>query len=70
MAFNAETFERIDLMCMRAEARRDAALREIERRRTSFGERIRRALAELKPGEYFQSEPSGKITVGRMLTAP
>jgi hypothetical protein len=70
MAFNAETFELNDRMCMRAEARRDAALREIDRRRTRFGERIRRALAELKPGEYFQSEPSGKITVGRMRTAP
>jgi hypothetical protein len=68
MAFNAEAFERIDRMCMTAEARRDAALREIDRRRTGFGERVRRALDQLKPGEFFKSEPSGIITVGRMRT--
>jgi len=65
MALNADVFVRIDHMCMTAEARRDAALREIERRRASFVERARRAFDRLKPGEYFQSEPSGKITVGR-----
>jgi hypothetical protein len=68
ITFNAETFERIDRMCMAAEARRDAALREIDRRRKKFGARVRRALEQLKPGECFQSEPSGRITVGRMRT--
>jgi hypothetical protein len=47
MTINAEIFERIDRMCMTAEARRDAALREIDRRRTSFGERVRRAFDRL-----------------------
>jgi hypothetical protein len=70
MTFKAETFERIDRMCMTAEARRDAALREIDRRRTSFGERVRRALDQLKPGEFFRSEPSGRITVGRDYDQP
>jgi hypothetical protein len=50
MTFNAETFERIDRMCMAAEARRDAAQRDIDRRRTGFAERVHRAVAQLKPG--------------------
>jgi len=64
MTINVENIERFDRMCTIAEARRDAALREIGRRRTSFGERVRRALDQLNPGEFFRTEPSGRITVG------
>jgi hypothetical protein len=70
MTINVESIERFDRMCTIAEARRDATLREIDRRRTSFGERVRRALDQLKPGEFFQSEPSGWITVGRYYDQP
>jgi hypothetical protein len=70
MTINVENIERFDRMCTIAEARRDAALRGIGRRRTSFGERVRRALDQLKPGEFFQSEPSGRITVGRYYDQP
>jgi hypothetical protein len=63
MTFNAETFERIDRMCMTAEVRRDAAQREIDRRRTGFAERVRRAFAQLKPGECLECDPAGKIKV-------
>jgi hypothetical protein len=43
--------ERIDRMIMAAEARRNAALREIDRHRTSLGPRLRQAVLEAEAQE-------------------
>ena len=45
LAAEIDDIERIDRMITSAEARRNAALREIERHRTSVAERLRRATA-------------------------
>ncbi len=42
---------RIDRMAMLAEARRTAILREIDRRRTAFAQRLRKAVGEAEGGE-------------------
>jgi hypothetical protein len=52
MASNAEIFERIDIACMRAEARRDAALREIDHHRKDFGRSVRIAMQMLDSDGY------------------
>ena len=57
MTFDAENFERIDRMCMTAEARRDAALREIDRHREGFGQRLRRAINRVEDAEFRVIEP-------------
>jgi hypothetical protein len=57
MTFQAENFERIDRMCMTAEARRDAALREIDRHREGFGQRLRRAINHVEDAEFRVIEP-------------
>jgi hypothetical protein len=43
--------ERVDRMIMAAEARRNAALREIDRHRTTLGERLREAVLEAEAEE-------------------
>jgi hypothetical protein len=60
MSFNAEIFERLDRMCITAEARRDAALREIDRHRLGFGQRLRRAINHVEDAEFRVIEPPGK----------
>ena len=57
MTFIAENFERIDRMCMTAEARRDAALREMDRHREGFGQRLRRAINRVEDAEFRVIEP-------------
>jgi hypothetical protein len=52
MTCNVEIFERIDIMCMRAEARRDAALREIDHHRENFGRSVRLAFREIENTGY------------------
>jgi hypothetical protein len=44
--------ERIDHLTMIAERRRDASLREIDRRRAVFGETLRRSVREIEAGEF------------------
>ena len=44
--------ERIDRLSTIAETRRDASLREIDRRRAVIGERLRRSVQELEEAEY------------------
>ena len=44
----------IDRLTMNAELRRNAALREIERHRASFGQALRRASNEVVDGQFEQ----------------
>src|SRR5262249_39489187 len=44
--------ERIDHLTMIAERRRDASLREIDRRRAVLGETLRRSVREIEAGEF------------------
>jgi len=48
---NMDDIDRIDRMTMAAEARRNAALREIERYRENFGRRLRDAVDALEGDE-------------------
>ena len=57
LTFIAEDFERLDRMCMTAEARRDAALREMDRHREGFGQRLRRAINRVEDAEFRVIEP-------------
>ncbi len=43
--------ERIDRLATIAEGRRNASLREIDRRRSALGEKLRRSLQEIEEGE-------------------
>ena len=51
LVFHMWEFERIDRMTIMAEERRDSMLREIERHRTGFGRRLRRAVDEAQDVE-------------------
>lgn len=53
MTFNAETFERIDRMCMTAEARRDAALLEIDRHRERRIRGLRRIIDQIPSDSLY-----------------
>jgi hypothetical protein len=46
-----DIIERLDRMIAIAENRRNASLREIERRRSVLGERLRRSMHSLEDGE-------------------
>ena len=46
------TFERIDQIAMAAEARRNSALREIERHRASLAQALRQASDDIIEAEY------------------
>jgi hypothetical protein len=49
---NLDSFERIERLIASAEARRNAALRELERYRSAFAERLRRATDEVLDAEF------------------
>jgi hypothetical protein len=51
LCFQLGNVERIDRMIMAAEARRNAALREIDRHRTTLGARLRQAVLEAEAEE-------------------
>jgi hypothetical protein len=51
LVFHMWEFERIDRMTIMADERRDSMLREIERHRTGFGKRLRRAVDEAQDVE-------------------
>ena len=51
-----DTIERLDRMIAIAESRRNASLREIERRRLVLGERLRRTVHDLEDGEFKSIE--------------
>jgi hypothetical protein len=57
------TFERIDQMAMAAEARRNSALRELERHRASLAQALRQASDDVIDAEYQdlkQTQPARK----------
>jgi hypothetical protein len=57
---NLDSFERIERSIASAEARRNAALRELERHRSAFAEVLRRAADEIVDGEFENvSQESG-----------
>jgi hypothetical protein len=47
-----DNIERIDRLCTIAEARRNTSLREIDRRRATFGDSLRRGIQEIEDSEY------------------
>jgi hypothetical protein len=58
-----DTFERIDRMAMAAEARRNSALRELERHRASLAQALRQASDDIIEAEYQdvkQTQPGRK----------
>jgi hypothetical protein len=55
-----DLWERIDNLLAVAEARRAAALREIERRRASVAERLRTASEAIIEGEYEEQDAGGE----------
>jgi hypothetical protein len=52
---------RIDLMIESKEARRDKALREAERHRTTLGERLGRAAERVEQAEALETQPERKL---------
>ena len=54
---NSEHLERIDRMTTKAEARRNAALHEIERRRSSMAQALRRANDDVVEAEFVDVAP-------------
>ena len=52
LAANIDTFDHIDAMIMRAEARRNTVLREIERRRDVLARRLREAAQVIEGAEF------------------
>ena len=56
-----EIFERIDRMAMAAEARRNAALRELERHRASLAQALRQASDDIIEAEY---QTLSKLSLG------
>lgn len=57
MIKNIDTVERMDRMMMSAEARRNAALREMERHRSNLAAALRRASDEVVEAEFEDVEP-------------
>ena len=60
LAGNLDDIERIDRLTAAAEGRRNAALREIDRRRVVLGELLRRSVQELEERERKLLEPPAK----------
>ena len=54
-----DEIERIDIMISRAEARRNAAQREIERRRSVFGQMLQRAVQQIEHDAVVPTEGAG-----------
>lgn len=57
MALKIDEIERLDRMAIAAQACRDAALREIERRHLVLGQNLRRAFNEVEDADYQVIEP-------------
>lgn len=53
-----DNVERVDRLAMAAEARRNAALREIERHRSSFAQNLRRTIHDVEDAEFKSVEPT------------
>jgi hypothetical protein len=59
LAFWITDLERIERMIASAEARRHAALRELERHRATLAQSLRRAVAEVEDAEFKVITPDG-----------
>ena len=57
------SFERLDRMLASAEARRNNALREIDRHRDALGGGVRRSIEEIEDAEFRDVE-TGKVAAG------
>jgi hypothetical protein len=62
MELKIDAIERLDRMAIAAQACRDAALREIERRHLVLGQNLRRAFNEVEDAEYQVIEPPAERT--------
>ena len=58
LADKLDDIERIDRLATIAESRRNASLREIDRRRAVLGETLRRSVHEIEDGEFEVIEPT------------
>jgi hypothetical protein len=58
-----DTFERIDRMLASSEARRNNALREIDRHREALGAAVRQAIDEVQDAEFRDVE-TGEASAG------
>jgi hypothetical protein len=56
-----DIFERLDRMLASAEARRNMALREIDRHRSTFGAAVRQAIEEAEDVEFQDVETGERI---------
>jgi len=56
LAEKLDDIERIDRLTAVAEGRRNAALREIDRRRAVLGETLRRSLREIEDDDFADGE--------------
>jgi len=63
LASKIDTFERIDRMLASAEARRNNALREIDRHREALGAAMRQAIGEVQDAEFRDVE-TGEVGGG------
>ena len=63
---NLHRFERLDRMLASAEARRNNALREIDRHRSAFGAAVRQAIDEAEDVEFRDVE-TGEVTARGQL---
>jgi hypothetical protein len=61
---NLESFERLDRMLASAEARRNNALREIDRHRSAFGAAVRQAIDEAEDVEFRDVETDEVMAEG------
>jgi len=57
IAIKIGDIERLDRLIMNAEARRNGALREIDRRRANKGQALRRAIDDVQEAEYTEIKP-------------
>jgi hypothetical protein len=64
LSANIDSFERIDRMVMNAEARRNAALRELERRRTSLALALRQASDDVVEAQFVDVRRGSGIQKG------
>jgi hypothetical protein len=59
LAAQIDDFERIDHMIARAEGRRNAALREVERHRAGLARRLQEAVTEIEDAKFEDITPPG-----------
>ena len=58
LKWQLEYFERVDRLTTTAETRRNASLREIDRRRSALGEKLRQSMQEIEQRELTLIETS------------